>query len=431
MSPKRLRITGGVKLKGTVTAGGAKNAALPIMAAALLTDEPLGLLGVPRLTDVATMSRLLRALGTRVVRRGREMELCAGDSLGVRAPERLVRQMRASFCVLGPLLARCGRAVVPLPGGCRIGDRPVDLHLRALEAMGARIELRRGAIVAEARRLQGTTVDMCGPRGPSVTGTANVLSAAVLAHGETIIEGAAREPEIVDLCHCLKAMGARIDGIGGSVLRVEGVARLRGTTYRIIPDRIETATLLLAAAITGGAVTVRDCRPEHLARVVELLQQTGCEVAVGNNAITLQRRAALRPLQLAAEPYPGIPTDLQAQWTALLALADGQSLVTDRVFPARFDHVAELRRLGAGIELDGATAVIDGGLQLTAARLLATDLRASAALVLAALAAEGETAIEAGELLDRGYERLDRKLAKLGARIVRERAEDPQQRVAG
>ncbi|MBN1908956.1 MAG: UDP-N-acetylglucosamine 1-carboxyvinyltransferase [Pirellulales bacterium] len=440
-----LRIGGGRALRGQVAVAGAKNAALPMMAAGILGRGATWLEGVPELGDVEILGRVLQTLGVAV---GREpdgrLRIEPDDRRAgqVRAGYELVRRMRASFCVLGPLLARRGRAEVALPGGCAIGDRPVDLHLAALAAMGATIEIEHGYVVASARRLVGTRVSMTGPRGPSVTGTANVLSAATLARGETTITGAAVEPEIVDLGRMLVAMGAKIDGLGTPTLRIEGVDTLSGITHRVIPDRIEAATLLLAAAITQGDVTVTGCVPEHIAAVLETLRAVGCKVEVYNEetggtgvspventfhgqdaratqAVRVSMSDRPRSIDIVAKPYPGVPTDVQAQWMALLALADGTSTIQDRVFPGRFMHVAELARLGARIEATDGRAVISGVDRLSGADVRATDLRAGAALVLAGLAAEGQTTVTGLEHLDRGYERLDSKLASLEAQIER------------
>lgn len=415
-----LSITGGTSLHGTVRASGSKNAALPMMAASILAAGPVRLRGVPRLADVDTLALVLRDLGMEVARSlDDELLLQPVDPTPVRARYDLVRRMRASFCVLGPLLARRGKAVVALPGGCNIGDRPVDLHLKGLAALGARIKLDRGYVVARATRLVGTTIDLSGPRGPTVTGTANVLTAAVLARGTTTITGAAREPEIVDLGNFLNAMGARISGLGTPTIRITGVDGLGGTTYRVIPDRIEAATLLLAAAITRGSATVTGVVPEHLAAVVEMLRSAGARIELGQDHVTLAADGPPRPIDMTAEPYPGIPTDLQAQWTALLSLTPGRSRVHDSVFPHRFLHTAELKRLGAEIQRRNSTAIITGVRRLTGARVRASDLRASAALVLAGLAARGETIVRRTHHLDRGYQRLDEKLNRLGARIRR------------
>ena len=414
------RITGGVPLRGTVRASGSKNAALPMMAASILADGPVRLKGVPRLADVDTLSSMLRRLGVHVARTaGDELSLKTVDPTPIRAEYNLVRRMRASFCVLGPLLARRGRAVVSLPGGCNIGNRPVDLHLKGLAALGADLRLEHGYVLARARRLTGTTIDLSGPAGSTVTGTANVLSAAVLAEGTTTITGAAMEPEIVDLGGFLNSMGARIAGLGTSTLRITGVDQLGGTSYRIIPDRIEAATLLLAAAITRGSATVTGVVPEHLTAVLEALWAVGARIEVGEDRVTITAGARLRPMEITALPYPGIPTDVQAQWTALLCLAGGRSSVRDSVFPNRFAHVAELNRLGARIHCHACTATITGVPRLTGATVTASDVRASAALVLAGLAADGVTTIRHVHHLDRGYEAPDEKLNRLGARIKR------------
>ncbi|NLE38948.1 MAG: UDP-N-acetylglucosamine 1-carboxyvinyltransferase, partial [Pirellulaceae bacterium] len=390
--PSILRVNGRRRLEGEVRAAGAKNAALPMMAAAILADEPVLLAGVPHLLDVDTMGRILRELGIEVLwDEDDTVQLRTIDARPVRAPYRLLRRMRAGFCVLGPLLARRGEAVVALPGGCAIGPRPVDLHLAGLKSLGAEIELRHGYVVARARQLRGATIRMAGPDGPTVTGTANVLSAAVLAEGITVIDDAAIEPEIVALGEMLVAMGAKIDGLGTSTLRIEGVERLGGVTRRVIPDRIEAATLLLAGAITGGTVRVAGVVPEHMAAVCELLGRAGCRVVAEGNAVTVHATDRLRGVDVTAEPYPGVPTDLQAQWMALLAVAEGQSTVRDMVFPTRWMHVPELIRLGARIDQYDDRAVVHGAARLSGATVTASDLRASAALVLAGLAAEGTT----------------------------------------
>ena len=415
------RILGGRRLCGTVRAGGSKNAALPMMAAVILADGPVRLEGVPRLADVDTLSLLLGQLGVEVRRSEDDaMVLRSVDPRPVRADYELVRRMRASFCVLGPLLARRGKAVVSLPGGCNFGPRPVDLHLAGLAALGADLRIEHGYVIAQAGRLVGATVPMAGPRGPTVTGTANILSAAVLAEGRTTITGAAVEPEIVDLGRLLNSLGAKIGGLGTPVLEIDGVGRLAGGCHAIIPDRIETATLLLAAAITGGEVTVAGAVPGHLHAVLEKLAEAGCRVAVKDDQITLSAAGRPRALEITAEPYPGVPSDVQAQWMALLSLADGRSTVRDLVFRSRFLHAAELNRLGAHIGLGDAAAVVQGVGRLTGAEVTASDLRASAALVLAGLAAQGETVVHEIHHLDRGYQRLDEKLNFLGADVRRE-----------
>jgi UDP-N-acetylglucosamine 1-carboxyvinyltransferase len=414
------RIHGGIPLEGEVRVSGSKNTALPMMAAAILADGPICLQGVPHLTDVRTLMHVLRRLGMDVHRsEGGDLFLETIDPTQIRAPYRLVERMRASFCVLGPLLAKRGRAEVPLPGGCKIGNRPVDLHLKGLSALGAKWRLEHGYIIAEADRLVGATIDLLGPRGTTVTGTANVMMAATLAEGTTTIINAAREPEIVDLGRLLNQMGAKITGLGASEIRIDGVSQLRGASYRIIPDRIEAATLLIAAAITRGSVRINGVLPDQLAAVLNLLRKAGAEIAEGPDWIALDMPRRPLPGELIAEPYPGVPTDIQAQWTALMSLADGTSRVRDTVFENRFFHAAELNRLGAKIAVKGDTAIIEGVPRLSGAAVTASDLRASAALVLAGLAAEGETIVHAVRHLDRGYERLDRKLIQLGARIER------------
>lgn len=327
--------------------------------------------------------------------------------------------MRASFCVLGPLLARRGRAVVALPGGCALGPRPVDLHLAGLAALGAELRIEHGYVIARARRLVGTTIKLRGPRGSTVTGTANVMSAAVLAEAQTTIVGAAVEPEIVDTGRLLNRMGARITGLGTPVVRITGVDQLGGATYRVIPDRIEAATLLMGAAITGGSVTVTGIVPEHLRAVLAGLRKAGFQIDMGENRATLTAAGRARPVNVTARPYPGVPTDVQAQWMALLSLASGASRVRDCVFPGRLMHVAELNRLGARIDVRDGTALVTGVEHLSGTRVSASDLRASAALVLAGLAARGETIIDDALHLDRGYEQLDRKLVHLGADVRR------------
>jgi UDP-N-acetylglucosamine 1-carboxyvinyltransferase len=414
-----LRIHGPTRLTGEVAASGSKNAALPIMAASILASEPVRLARVPKLTDIQTLSRLLQGLGLFVERRGDELLIETRDSRPTTAGTIYVQRMRASFCVLGSLLARRHRAVVPLPGGCKIGDRPIDLHLRGLAALGADIAIKNGCVVARARRLIGTTVHLAGTRGPTVTGTANVMSAASLARGTTVITGAALEPEIVDLGRFLQLLGARIDGLGTDTICIRGVDRLGGADYRIIPDRIETATLLLAAVMTQGSIRVTDAAPRHLTAVLEGLVAAGAAVETTDDSIRLAMCGRPKPVSIVSRPYPGLPTDLQAQWTACMCLARGRSVVRDMVFPDRFHHVPELKRLGASVHCAAETACVRGKESLTGGAVVASDLRASAALVLAGLAAAGETYVAGVHHLDRGYERLEGKLSRLGASIER------------
>ena len=415
-----LQISGGRRLAGTIAVSGSKNAALPIMAASLLVDGPVVLERVPELRDVRTLGRVLTGLGVFVERESSgALRLQNVDSRQVSADRRLVARMRASFCVLGPLLARRGHAVVPLPGGCAIGDRPVDLHLHGLAALGAELSMRDGCVFAAARRLRGTQIHLAGAHGPTVTGTANVMSAAVLARGQTIITGAAIEPEVVDLGRFLNSLGAQIDGLGTPTIEIHGVDQLGGGQYRLIPDRIEAGTLLCAAAITRGAVRLVEAAPEQMTAVLAALAAMGCQIETSTNTIHLRAAERLRPLDLQALPYPGLPTDMQSQLTALAALAPGRSRIADRVFPARFHHVRELRRLGADVRRTSRGAVVQGVGGLHGGTVTATDLRASAALVLAGLAARGETTVLRIGHLERGYERLDAKLRHLGASIER------------
>ncbi len=427
-----LKILGGEPLHGTIAASGAKNAALPIMAASILAAEPVILKGVPRLADVDTLSQVLGQLGVEVDRQqDGSLLIDTVNPSPVKAGWKLVRKMRASFCVLGPLLARRGRAVVSLPGGCNIGPRPVDLHLAGLAALGADLKVDRGYVIARAERLSGADIRLTGPRGPTVTGTANVLSAAVMAPGQTIIRGAAVEPEIVALGDFLNDIGARIDGLGTPTLEISGARELGGTTCGMIPDRIEAATLLMAAAITRGSITVTGVVPEHLTEVLDRLRLSGAAIEISGDQITLASADLPRPVDITAQPYPGIPTDVQAQWMALLSLARGRSFVRDSVFPWRLQHIAELNRLGTKIQVDGLSATVSGVDHLTGCHVTATDLRSSAALVLAGLAARGETILHQVYHLDRGYERLDEKLREMGAKIERSPVPHPHRRPAG
>jgi UDP-N-acetylglucosamine 1-carboxyvinyltransferase len=414
----------GPPLRGEVPISGAKNAVLPILAATLLTDEPCTIHGVPRLRDVSTMVDLMTELGVAVEREpdGTLRTFPSGEAAAV-APYGLVKKMRASITVLGPLVAKRGEARVSFPGGCSFGARPVDLHLKGLEALGADIDVREGYIDARSPRLTGGRMYLGGPRGSTVTGTANVLMAATLAEGTTVIEGAACEPEVSDLARFLNAMGARIGGIGSPRLVVKGVERLAGATHRVIPDRIEAGTFLAAGALTGGDVRVTGIRPDLLMAVLEKLTEIGAAVTEREDSIRVTRKGPLRNTEIVTLPYPGFPTDLQAQFMAMLALADGVSILTERIYPERFMHVAELLRMRARIRREGPNAIVIGCSFLSGAPVMASDLRASAALVLAGLVARGETHVHRVYHIDRGYERIEEKLGALGALI--ERAEDP------
>lgn len=423
-------IRGGRPLTGRVAVSGAKNAALPILAASLMADGPVTLSNVPDLVDVRSLTNLLSRLGVLVERFAEgTVRTQVIDDANCVAEYDLVRRMRASVCVLGPLLARRKRACVSLPGGCNIGHRPIDLHLKGLAALGAEIRIERGYVIAEAERLKGTVIPLGGPFGSTVTGTCNVLCAAVLAEGRTVIEAAACEPEVVDLAKFLTGLGANIEGAGTPNMIVEGVPQLRGSDqeHRVIPDRIEAATLLCAGAITRGEVTVDRLDASHLTAVTEALRQMGVEITGDRTRLTVSTPGDLRPVDCMALPYPAIPTDVQAQLTSLLTQAAGTSVVTDRVFPDRFLHVPELARLGASLRKIDGSAVIQGRSRLTGAQVMASDLRASAALVLAGLAAEGETVVRRIYHLDRGYERLEEKLALLGADVQRVEDRGPEQ----
>ncbi|MFM8422144.1 MAG: UDP-N-acetylglucosamine 1-carboxyvinyltransferase [Verrucomicrobiota bacterium] len=415
-------IEGGTILRGEVEVSGSKNAVLPIMAATLLTRETCVLHHVPDLSDVRFMCRILESLGAAVRFEGGTLTVRAETITGTGDYD-LIRKMRGSICILGPLVGRLRRASVSLPGGCVIGTRPIDLHLKGLAALGTEMRIEGGYVHAEAPGLRGTTVFMGGRSGPTVLGTANVVMAAVLAEGVTVIESAACEPEVVDLCDFLNSMGARIQGAGSPTITVTGVAALSGTEHRVIPDRIEAGTFAVAAVATGGEVTLRGARPDHLGAVLEKLREAGARVERRNGALTVGAGAALRTLEITTMPYSGFPTDMQAQFMALLCLAHGTSIVTERIFESRFMHAAELLRLGADIGIEGPSAIIKGGRPLSGAEVMASDLRASAALVIAGMAAQGRTQVHRVYHLDRGYERMELKLAKLGARIERTQGE--------
>jgi len=422
----RIRIRGGKPLSGTIPIGGAKNAALPLMTAALLSDEPLTLRHVPVLADITTLSHLLVQHGATVTmvgartphEHGHALKIDARNIISTTAPYDLVRRMRASVLVLGPLLARCGEARVSLPGGCAIGTRPVDLHIKGMEALGAKIDLRQGYIHAQAPKgLKGA--QFIFPK-VSVGATENLLMAASLAEGETVLVNAAREPEIVDLAACLNAMGAKITGAGSDRITITGVKKLHGAEHAVVPDRIETGTYLMAAAITGGAVELVGARYDLVAAVAETLDGAGVEVSETPSGISVRRRnGVLKGVDVMTEPFPGFPTDLQAQMMALMTKAEGAAMITETIFENRFMHVPELCRMGANINVHGASAMVRGVPHLAGAEVMATDLRASVSLVLAGLAAEGETIVNRIYHLDRGYERLEEKLAACGAEIER------------
>ena len=427
-------IEGGRKLSGSLRVNGSKNAALPLLAATLLTNEPVTLRDVPELSDIRNMLRLLGELGVENDRDGSTISLHAKDESEVHARYDIVRTMRASICVLGPMLARRGMARVSMPGGCAIGQRPVDLHLRGLEALGAKIELDGGDIIAkvpQSGRLIGDTVFLGGPFGSTVLGTANVMSAATLAQGTTVIECAACEPEIVDLANMLNAMGAKITGAGSPRVTIRGVESLGGVDHTIIPDRIEAGTYMCAAAATGSSIELTNCPLDALMSANDRLEAMGVHIDPtdyprGTNpddplrrTCTISAPEPLRPVQITTQPHPGFPTDLQAQFMALLCLASGNSVITEKIFPERFLHVAELTRMGAQIHRHGTTAVISGVRRLTGAPVMASDLRASASLVIAAMAGEGTTVVNRVYHIDRGYERLEERLGSIGASITR------------
>ena len=414
----KLIITGGTPISGEIRISGAKNAALPILAATLLADGNMTICNVPHLHDITTTMELLGAMGVHLtIDEKLNIETDTSTIKHFYAPYELVKTMRASILVLGPLLARFGEAEVSLPGGCAIGSRPVNLHVKGLQAMGADISIKNGYIKARAKRLKGAklVMDMV-----TVTGTENLMMAATLAKGVTVIENAAREPEVVDLAECLNQMGAQVEGAGSDTITIEGVERLNGVNYRVLPDRIETGTYLVAGAISGGYVKVKDTRPDTLDAVLAKLRDTGAEIKCGEDWISLDmHNRRPKAVDVHTAPYPAFPTDMQAQFTALNAVAQGASTITETVFENRFMHLQELQRMGANIRLEGNTAVINGVPQLTGAPVMATDLRASASLVLAGLVAEGDTTVQRIYHIDRGYERIEEKLQQLGATIRR------------
>lgn len=412
----KLLITGGARLMGEVSISGAKNAALPILCAGLLTSDEVHLTNLPLLKDVSTMEKLLRQMGLRLTISGNSVTLNGNDIHHPQAPYDMVKTMRASILALGPLLARFGEAKVSLPGGCAIGARPVDQHIKGLQAMGAEISIEAGYIHAKAKKLKGTRIvtDMI-----TVTGTENLLMAATLAEGETVLENAACEPEVVDLANLLVSMGAQISGIGSSRIVIQGVPRLHGATHQIISDRVEAATFLCAVAATGGDVTLKNTRVDILDAALDKLREAGAILTTESDTIRIQMASRPKPVSFRTTEYPGFPTDMQAQFMALNCIANGTSQVTETIFENRFMHVQELNRLGAAIEIEGHTALVRGVDKLVGAPVMATDLRASASLVIAALAAEGDTLIDRIYHLDRGYDQMEVKLSELGASIRR------------
>jgi UDP-N-acetylglucosamine 1-carboxyvinyltransferase len=413
---QKLIIQGGVPLSGEAHISGAKNAALPILCASLLTNGTLSIINVPRLNDVATMLSLLEQLGVSIGTDGDGIRLTAATLSNVVAPYEMVKTMRASILVLGPMLARAGEARVSLPGGCAIGLRPVDQHIKGLQAMGAEIEIEHGYIHAKAKRLSGAHIVM---DIVTVTGTENLMMAATLAEGTTVLENAAREPEISDLAHCLIAMGAKIHGLGSDIITIEGVPALHGASHVVMPDRIETGTFLVAAAASGGEIHLGGTRPDTLDAVLDKLMEAGAAIESGRDWINLKMNNPLKSIDLRTAPYPAFPTDMQAQFMVLNSIACGTAIITETIFENRFMHVQELKRMNADIKVEGNTAVVCGVPALDGANVMATDLRASASLVLAGLIAKGETVIDRIYHLDRGYERIEDKLSRLGARIRR------------
>lgn len=419
----KLLVHGGSTLRGSVNISGSKNASLPIIAAALLTEDDCIIRRVPDVSDTNYMVQILNALGADVERSSGTIRAKCAD-ISDTAPYELVRRMRASICVMGPLLARKGRAVVSLPGGCVIGDRPVDIHLKGLQALGAKVEFEGGNIILTAPDgLKGATMDLRGELGPTVLGTDNVMMAATLAEGVTVIESAAAEPEVLDLANFLNSMGAKITGAGTSRIVIEGVEKLHGTEHTVIPDRIEAGTFMAAAALAGDGVTLRRICRDHMKAITAAIEASGhaVEFNAAGDTCTIRRGDNLRGCDLVTSPYPGYPTDMQAQMTALLATTPGISVIKDTIFPQRFMHCAELKRMGADIKVDNGTAIVRGVTKLSAAPVMASDLRASAALVLAALTATGTTEINRLYHIDRGYEHIDEKLLDLGAAVERVR----------
>ncbi len=418
----KIVITGGCRLKGEVEVSGAKNSALPIMAAALLSEEESVIENVPDLRDIQTMIKLLRSLGAKALYENRTVYVKPGKNLKAVASYKLVSTMRASVCVLGPLLARTGNAQVSLPGGCVIGPRPIDLHLKGLQGLGAQIEIQHGYVNARAlKKLRGNEIYLGGSFGSSVLATGNVMMAAALTQGVTTISNAACEPEVVDLARFLRKMGAKIAGEGSPQIEVEGVKKLHGAKYAVISDRIEAGTYMFAAAMTGGEIMIKKANPDYQNAVIDKLRQAGVRIEKGKNTIRVKGSTRLKPVDATTLPYPGFPTDLQAQMMALMSVTPGISVITEKIYPDRFMHVSELNRMGSKIFLEGPSAIVHGVKRLSGAPVMASDLRASAALVLAGLVAEGTTEVHRIYHLDRGYENLENKFCSLGAAIHREK----------
>jgi len=417
----KLVILGGNRLDGAVEISGAKNAALPILAATLLTDEKCVIRNVPHLSDINTMAKILRSLGARVEIEDSVVTIYPKGYKNYVAPYKLVSTMRASICVLGPILGKQRRAEVSFPGGCIIGPRPIDLHIKGIKALGAKVKVERGYIIADGKNLRGAHIYLGGHFGSSVLATANTMMAAVLAKGKTVIENAATEPEVVDLENFLNKMGAKIKGVGTHTVEIEGVKKMCGASYSVIPDRVEAGTYMMAAAITGGEIKIKNAKIEHMLALVDKLRETGVKITRYENGIKVKGTKNLRPVDVTTLPYPGFPTDMQAQMMALMSITKGISVITEKIYPERFIHISELNRMGADIKLEGSSAIIKGVPYLSGAPVMASDLRASAALVLAGLVAKGKTEVHRIYHLDRGYENIERKLNAMGAKIWREK----------
>ena len=417
----KIVIDGGRRLKGEVEISGSKNSALPILAAAMLTAEEVVIENVPELRDITTMLKILKELGARAHQEGNTVTIKSGTSIKHAAPYKLVSTMRASVCLLGPLLGRLKKAEVSMPGGCVIGARPIDLHLKGIETLGAKVIIEHGNVKASAKRLHGGEVYLGGPFGSSVLATANVMMAAVLAEGITRIESAATEPELVDLANFLNSMGAKVHGAGSHLIEIEGVKKLHGTRYRVISDRIEAGTFMVAAALTKGDIRLKNIIPEHNNALLDKLREAGISVETNRTSARITYRKNLKPVGVTTLPYPGFPTDLQAQMMTLMTVTSGISVITEKIYPDRFMHISELNRMGSKIQLEGNSAIVSGVKRLSGAPVMASDLRASAALVLAGLVAEGRTDVHRVYHLDRGYERIEEKLNAIGAKIWREK----------